>query len=72
MRVLIVCLCLILSGCKGPLERAQQDYVCLDRGGVYIYVSILFQVRCNDGSYINDWENTILPEGHRPKPKEKL
>ena len=38
----------LLSGCSPtPMDKAKQDFVCKDRGGVYEYV-ILNTARCRD------------------------
>lgn len=58
---------LSLTGCfaADKVDKAQQDYVCSDRGGVNKYARYegngSSRVQCLDGSY-QDWVNIIIPK----------
>lgn len=55
---------LSLTGCfaADKVDKAQQDYVCSDRGGVNEYIfSAIHRVQCLDGSYHN-WLDIIIPK----------
>lgn len=66
MKVLLIPLALLLVGCGSPskLQKAQQQVVCADHGGVYKYASSNFEYsRCNDGTSVppGDWSYTKGP-----------
>jgi hypothetical protein len=58
---------LSLTGCfaADKVDKAQQDYVCSDRGGVNKYArnggNASSRVQCLDGSY-QDWLKIIIPK----------
>ena len=51
------------------MDKAKQDFVCKDRGGVYEYV-ILNTAHCRDGSGVSYWSNVTLTEEFYPKPEK--
>lgn len=61
-----VLLITILTGCVKPdlVDKAQQDYVCKESGGVHKYVryggGLSNPVRCMNGSY-KKWYNVVIP-----------
>ncbi len=60
---------ILLSGCSPtPMDKAKQDFVCKDRGGVYKYV-ISTTAHCRDGSRVRNWYNVTLTEEFYPKPE---
>ena len=58
---------LSLTGCfaADKVDKAQQDYVCSDRGGVNTYTrysgGMSLKVQCKDGSY-RSWFLIIIPK----------
>lgn len=58
---------LSLTGCfaADKVDKAQQDYVCSERGGVNTYTryggGFSLKVQCKDGSY-QDWLKIIIPK----------
>ncbi|UUW39822.1 hypothetical protein VP14_135 [Vibrio phage VPMCC14] len=67
---------LVLTGCEpNSLQKAQMDYICNNRGGVYSYSTMFgktpfIKVKCVDGQSF-DWDsNQQIPEEFYPK-KEK-
>ena len=58
---------LSLTGCfaADKVDKAQQDYVCSERGGVNAYVNYggnaSNKVQCMDGSY-QGWIGIIIPK----------
>ena len=58
---------LSLTGCfaADKVDKAQQEYVCADRGGVNAYTryggGFSLRVQCEDGSY-QDWVDIIIPK----------
>lgn len=61
---------LIVSGCiPNSLDKAKQNQVCEERGGVYGYVSEIYKVTCRDGS-LHEWDEVILKPKHYPKGGE--
>mgnify|MGYP003632871063 CR=1 FL=1 len=63
---------LSLTGCfaADKVDKAQQDYVCSDRGGVNEYIfSAIHKVQCLDGSY-QEWVDTIIPRDRLVKQEK--
>lgn len=50
------------------MHKAQSEYLCRDRGGVYRMGNPAFRVRCNDGTYHTYENGMALPEGWRVTP----
>lgn len=68
-KFIVLCTLLCLTGCfpADRVDKAQQDYVCHERGGVSSYVryagQVSIKVQCMDGSYQN-WLRTVIPKEH--------
>lgn len=66
-KILTLFLLMSLSACFPPdrVDKRQQDYVCLDRGGVNTYAmyggDASRKVQCMDGSY-QMWHLAIIPQ----------
>ena len=61
----------LITGCGGEgissMNRAKQDFACIDHGGVYDYVPWFMQAKCLNGRTIDGWDRLTLPVGHMPK-----
>ena len=62
---------LLLSGCTpSPMDKAKQDFVCRNNGGVYSY-SVVEIANCRDGTNIDNWTSAILTKEFYPKDEVK-
>ena len=69
MLILLVSI-ILLSGCSPtPMDKAKQDFVCKDKGGVYEYV-ILNNAYCRNGRSVSNWGDITLTEEFYPKPEK--
>lgn len=71
-KFLIIAGLVTLTGCQpNSLHKAQQDYICSDRGGVYSYSTMLGnapldKVKCFNGQWV-DWSTTqVIPKEFYP------
>lgn len=77
-KILIVFGLLVLTGCEpNSLEKAQQDYICSNKGGVYKYSRMIGnlgieKVKCSNGQWV-DWNTAqIIPEKFYPKERQPM
>ena len=62
---------LFLAGCTpSPMDKAKQDFVCRNNGGVYSY-SVVNLANCRDGTNIDNWTSAILTKEFYPKDEVK-
>lgn len=60
----------LLSGCSPtPMDKAKQDFVCKDKGGVYKY-TVLNNAHCRNGKGVSYWGDVTLTEEFYPKPEK--
>ena len=67
---------LALAGChpeRNPtdMQKAKQDFVCKDKGGVYKYMPPAYKAHCRDGSFVDDWRQVILTPEYYPEAEDK-
>lgn len=63
---------LFLTGCEpSSLQKAQMDYICKDRGGVYNYPKLVgdlhSNVRCRNGEKVRYTSQQQIPEEFYPE-----
>jgi hypothetical protein len=63
MKYSLLLMVIFLVGCEPiPLDKAKQNYLCKEHGGVYFYsLSAVKGVVCRDGLRIHPWQDTIIP-----------
>lgn len=75
-KILCLTTLVLLTGCEpNSLQKAQQDFVCYNRGGVYDYSSMfgnvaITEVKCFNGEWVQWSPNMIIPKEFYPKKKE--
>jgi hypothetical protein len=68
--VLITIVALLITSCtRTNMQKARQDFVCKDKGGVYKYANNPFKVMCRDGIY-TEWIDVTLPPEYYPKGEQ--
>ena len=72
IKVTVLLALVLLSGCQpNSLNKAQQDYMCSEKGGVYKYGLMFGQnttkPKCNNGEHVNVPYNQQIPPEFYPK-----
>lgn len=71
MKCLFLISLVALCGCEtSPMDKARQDFVCKDSGGVYEYAPKLAKTLCNDGVY-KEWTGAVITKDFYPKKEIK-
>lgn len=58
-----------VTGCTPTnMQKAKQDFVCKDKGGVYLYARFTIgYAECKNGELVDNWNSMIITEEFYPE-----